>query len=616
MTEEKIGRYQIKQELGRGGMATVYLAHDPRFKRDVAIKVLPRQFTHDPTFRARFEREAQTIAHLEHPAIVPVYDFGEEDGQPYLVMRYLTGGSLADRLKDGPLPLLQSADVLQRIASALDRAHKQGVIHRDLKPGNILFDDENKAYLADFGIAKLALDTATLTGSGIIGTPAYMSPEQIKGEDIDGRSDIYTLGIILYEMLTGQQPYEAKTPMGVLYKHVHAPVPHITDKIDTFPLELDSTLSQALAKEPTDRFTTASLLAEAVTTSLQRKLPPTPAPRKPPPSPTAGLVTQLDNTLDEPFIPPPLPAPQPPAPPLAKNLAPLTPPSLPGQPVAAPQPPTRKFLPIWAWGVLGVVLIGIVVLFWPSTDNESPTTLTDHIDEQTTLVELIEEAKIARYEVTDLVYGNGVWAVTLSQDGSYQESILYSSPESPTEYIEAQWEEGYAVTGLAYGDGLWTVVLSKGSEFDRQVWHLGPESPLNYIEPMWDEGYSVTSLAYGDGRWAVVMSQGSPYERQIWHLGPESPLSYIESQWEEGYSVTSLAYGDGRWAVVMSQGSPFERQIWHLGPDSPTDYIETNWEDGYHVTDLAHGGGGWGLIMSQGSPYTRQLWYVRPELGE
>src|SRR5215510_10901853 len=143
MVPEKIGRYQIKSELGRGGMATVYRGYDPRFKREVAIKVLPREFLHDPTFRTRFEREAETIAALEHPAIVPVYDFGEDDGQLFLVMRYMGGGSLSDRLEKGPLPLPRTVDILERLAPALDKAHALGVVHRDLKSANILFDEDD-----------------------------------------------------------------------------------------------------------------------------------------------------------------------------------------------------------------------------------------------------------------------------------------------------------------------------------------------------------------------------------------------------------------------------------------------------------------------------------------
>src|SRR3972149_759574 len=163
MSVERFGRYEIKAELGRGGMATVYHAFDPRFKRDVALKVLPREFLHDPTFRARFEHEAHIIATLEHSAIVPVHDFGEEEGQPYLVMRFLTGGSLLERMKRGPLSLTETAAIFARIASALDEAHRRGIVHRDLKPGNILFDGPGEAYLSDFGIAKLVEGTSTFT---------------------------------------------------------------------------------------------------------------------------------------------------------------------------------------------------------------------------------------------------------------------------------------------------------------------------------------------------------------------------------------------------------------------------------------------------------------------
>jgi serine/threonine-protein kinase len=157
MNPEKIGRYEIKGELGRGGMATVYRAHDPRFEREVALKVLPREMLHDSQFRVRFEREAKTVAMLEHQAIVPVYDVGEEDGQPYFVMRYMTGGSLSDRMKQGPIDFRETTRILSRIASALDEAHAKKIIHRDLKPGNILFDSHNDPYISDFGIAKFTI---------------------------------------------------------------------------------------------------------------------------------------------------------------------------------------------------------------------------------------------------------------------------------------------------------------------------------------------------------------------------------------------------------------------------------------------------------------------------
>lgn len=272
MVLQRIGRYQVKMEIGRGGMAVVYLAHDPRFRRDVAIKVLSGQFVEDVTQRARFEREAQTIAALEHPAIVPVYDFGEENGQLYLVMRYMPGGSLADRLRQGPLPTDQVLHILARLASALDAVHAHGIVHRDLKPGNILFDQYNEAYLSDFGIVRLTQATTTLTGDAIIGTPSYMSPEQVRGEaDLDGRSDIYALGAILYEMLTGRQPYEATTPMGVALKHITEPVPRILDIRADLPQTTQWVIQKAMAKDRKERFERAGELADTLKAILEGK---------------------------------------------------------------------------------------------------------------------------------------------------------------------------------------------------------------------------------------------------------------------------------------------------------------------------------------------------------
>jgi len=263
MSLQKIGRYEIIRELGRGGMATVYLARDPSVNRQVAVKVLPPQFTHDPQFRVRFEREAQLIARLEHAYIVPVYDFGQQGDQPYLVMRYLPGGTLEDRLAERPLPLAQVASILQRIAAALDAAHKHGIVHRDLKPGNIIFDAEGGAYLSDFGIARLAQEASTLTGTGMmVGTPEYMSPEQAMGlKGIDQRSDIYALGVIAYEMLAGQHPYQADTPVGLMLKHITDPVPALDVSRFNLPAECSAILARAMAKKPEDRFASAGALA-------------------------------------------------------------------------------------------------------------------------------------------------------------------------------------------------------------------------------------------------------------------------------------------------------------------------------------------------------------------
>jgi serine/threonine-protein kinase len=260
----KIGRYEVKSELGRGGMATVYRAFDPSFNREVAIKVLPREMMHDPQFRARFDREVKLVAGLEHPSIVPVYDVGDEDGQPYFVMRYMTGGSLSNLISKGRMSVEDTARIVSKIAQGLAYAHKKGVIHRDLKPDNILFDDNGDPFISDFGIAKLAESTGSLTGSGVIGTPAYMSPEQAQGSDIDGRSDVYGLGVIVYQMLSGHQPYNADTPMGVVVKHITEPVPEILSMVPNLPTEVDQVIRMSMAKDRTRRYPSAIDLAKAL----------------------------------------------------------------------------------------------------------------------------------------------------------------------------------------------------------------------------------------------------------------------------------------------------------------------------------------------------------------
>ena len=277
MSSENFGRYIIKQEIGRGGMATVILAYDPRFERDVAIKVLPREFLHDAQFRTRFEREAKMIALLEHPAIVPVYDFGEEEGQPFIVMRYMSGGSLSDHLKKGAISLQDVIQIYNRLAPALDVAHAKGITHRDLKPGNILFDQYGNAFLSDFGIARLAQTTGvTLTGGNILGTPAYMSPEQVQGDkEIDGRSDIYAMGVLLYQLLSGNAPYQATTPARVMMMHILEPIPNIVEAMPNLPTSIQGVVDKAMAKEPDERYQSMADMALSLASTITQPDTPT-----------------------------------------------------------------------------------------------------------------------------------------------------------------------------------------------------------------------------------------------------------------------------------------------------------------------------------------------------
>jgi len=258
----KIAGYEIVRELGVGGMATVYLAIQPGFEREVALKVMAPNLTADKTFADRFLREAKIVAQLSHPHIVAVYDVGVDEGKHYIAMEYHPGGDLASRAREG-LPVSEIVDILTQMAKALDYAHEKGYVHRDIKPGNVLFGTEDRAVLTDFGIAKAAdaANAATqvdakgasqpLTKVGsVLGTPWYMSPEQARGQPLDGRSDLYSLGIVLFELLTGHVPYQADDAVTVGIAHINDPVPTLPPEFARYQL----VLSKLLAKDPDDRY--------------------------------------------------------------------------------------------------------------------------------------------------------------------------------------------------------------------------------------------------------------------------------------------------------------------------------------------------------------------------
>src|SRR5687768_17101562 len=261
-------QYQVESEIGRGGMSVVYRARDIRLNRTVAIKVLPPELAYDPAIRTRFTREAQTSAQLSHAHIVPIYDVGEREGIAYFVMALVSGGNLAALLAREPRqPIDEVRRLLCEIADALAYAHIRGVIHRDIKPDNILLDaDSGRAIVTDFGIARAieAGTRLTITGNAL-GTPQYMSPEQAVGErEVDGRSDIYSLGVLAYQMLTGRVPFTGGNSMALLFKHVSETPRAIAELRPDAPRALRDAIERALAKSPEDRWPTAAALREAL----------------------------------------------------------------------------------------------------------------------------------------------------------------------------------------------------------------------------------------------------------------------------------------------------------------------------------------------------------------
>jgi serine/threonine protein kinase len=269
-----IGQYHLIEELGAGGMASIYRARRTADNREVAIKILPIHLAANETLRQRFMREARMASRLQHPYILPVYDFGEDDSVPFIVMKLIDGGTLADLIRyKGPLPIRVVARVLTQVADALDYAHDQGVIHRDIKPENILFESNGHAYLGDFGIARIHEATGELTGQGgFLGTAAYASPEQCRGEELTSVSDIYSLGIVLYEMLTGTQPFEGSTPLAVMHQQISEPPPNPLKYRPELPVEITDVIRKALTKLPQVRYQSARAMCQSFHVALRREL--------------------------------------------------------------------------------------------------------------------------------------------------------------------------------------------------------------------------------------------------------------------------------------------------------------------------------------------------------
>ena len=270
---ETIGKYRIIERLGRGGMADVYKAYQPGLDRYVAIKVLHSFLAEEEDFVGRFEREATAVAKLRHPNIVQVIDFDHERDLYYMVMEFIDGPTLKAELRERsrmgqPFDPKETARILTAIGNAVDYAHRRGMVHRDLKPANIMFTSEGQPVLTDFGIAKIVGATRYTVTGAVSGTPAYMSPEQGQGERGDERSDIYSLGVILYEMVTGRVPFDADTPFAIIMKHINDPLPLPRQVYPQLPESVERVILKTLSKNPNDRYQTAGEMAQALQQAL------------------------------------------------------------------------------------------------------------------------------------------------------------------------------------------------------------------------------------------------------------------------------------------------------------------------------------------------------------
>ncbi len=316
MQGRKLGGFELRERLGKGGMGEVYKAFDPGLERFVAVKILPDALAHDDKLKVRFLGEARTLAKLNHPNLVHIYAIGDEKETSYFVMEYINGWTITKLLERWKkLPLQRAFAVIGEIMAALDSVHKAGLVHRDIKPANIMVEKGGRVVLMDFGLAKLIDEGGAIqltTAGMIIGTPQYVSPEQARGERVDHRSDIYSLGCVLYQLLTGKPPYEAKSAMGVLTKHAHDPVPQIRAELPDIEPEVEKVVTRCLQKAVAERYQDLSemaadmaqvyrsksimgLIPESVRQSLRSSAPLSGASKVP--------VVELPSAVDDPTTP-------------------------------------------------------------------------------------------------------------------------------------------------------------------------------------------------------------------------------------------------------------------------------------------------------------------------
>ncbi|MEW6092430.1 MAG: tetratricopeptide repeat protein [Chloroflexota bacterium] len=347
---ETVGRYRIVEQLGQGGMATVLKAYHAELDRYVAIKVLHPAFLEDTSFLARFQREARVVAKLDHPNIVPIYDYSEHEGRPYLVMKFIEGETLKARLTRAPLTQEEVQGIVEAVGAALGYAHKQGILHRDIKPSNVLLTNDGQIYLADFGLARIAQSgESTITSDMIIGTPQYISPEQALGKkNLDEGTDIYSLGVMLYELTVGKVPFSADTPFSIIHDHIYSPLPLPRAVNPAVSEEVERVLLKALSKERADRHKDVKSLVAA----FQQAWAASPTVLLPP-----EQVETVQMAADAPTLPPAAMPDQP------ASVEPTV-------PVAAavsgsgekPKKP-RKFP--WMWLALAVILLfGCLFVLW------------------------------------------------------------------------------------------------------------------------------------------------------------------------------------------------------------------------------------------------------------
>jgi streptogramin lyase/tRNA A-37 threonylcarbamoyl transferase component Bud32 len=529
-----VAGYRIESALGRGGMSVVYLAEHAGLKRKAALKLMVPELALDDRFRERFVRESQMAAALDHSNIIPIYEAGEVDGVLYIAMRYVRGTDLKSLLREGALPPQRAIAICSQVASALDAAHAEGLVHRDVKPANILLapetrtDSPDHVYLSDFGITKRASSATGLTGTGqFIGTLDYAAPEQIEGRPLDGRTDVYSLGCVLYECLTGEVPFPRDAEMAVLWAHMSTPPPKVTEKQPELPEAIDDVVARGMAKSPGDRYETCGGLMTAASGALS------PALRGRGVTPAVGGDSATPATIDQPVsTEPPTGPPRPAAPPE------------PARPPHHPPLSRRSLVPLAIIVAIALVLILVPLAFRNDGPSHSAGPTSPGVGAPIGLLVRIEPltGKIS----SKMALGASLMRVAIGEGGvwvadSTSGTVTRVDPDTGRVAKVIPLAKGLA--GIAVGLGsVWV-----GNANDGKVYRLDPDT--NRVAQQIPVGAGIDSVVVGTGTvWVSNYRAGSvaqidPSRGQVVATTRLDSVSDIATQSGKLWAVTHMTAG-------------------------------------------------------------------------